>query len=97
MRLGILVVGASALKCNCVVRRIDHDKYIALMDELAIINSVASLAGIAAPVVTGALIQNVSGARGFELGFALCGALMVGGGLLGLGMIDPGRSVRYAT
>jgi MFS family permease len=64
---------------------------------LAIINSVASLAGIAAPVVTGALIQNVPGARGFEFGFALCGALMVGGGLLGLWMIDPGRSVRYAT
>jgi len=64
---------------------------------LAIINSVASLAGIAAPVVTGALIQNVPGARGFELGFALCGALMVAGGLLGLWMIDPGRSVRYAT
>lgn len=64
---------------------------------LAIINSVASLAGIAAPVVTGALIQNVPGARGFELGFALCGALMVVGGLLGLWMIDPGRSVRYAT
>lgn len=39
---------------------------------LAIINSVASLAGIAAPVVTGALIQNVPGARGFEFGFALC-------------------------
>jgi len=64
---------------------------------LAIINSVASLAGIAAPVVTGALIENVSGARGFELGFALCGALMVAGGLLGLWMIDPERSLRYAT
>ena len=64
---------------------------------LAIINSVASLAGIAAPVVTGAPIQNVPGARGFELGFALCGALMVAGGLLGSWMIDPGRSVRYAT
>jgi hypothetical protein len=47
--------------------------------------------------LTGALIQNVPGARGFELGFALCGALMVAGGLLGLWMIDPGRSVRYAT
>ncbi|MBV8925352.1 MAG: MFS transporter [Bradyrhizobium sp.] len=64
---------------------------------LAINNSVASLAGIAAPVVSGALIQNVSGARGFELGFALCGALMVAGGLLGLWMIDPERSLRYAT
>jgi MFS family permease len=64
---------------------------------LAINNSVASLAGIAAPVVTGTLIQDVSGARGFELGFALCGALMVAGGVLGFWMIDPGRSLRYAT
>jgi dipeptide/tripeptide permease len=64
---------------------------------LAINNSVASLAGIAAPVATGALIQNVTGARGFELGFALCGALMVAGGLLGFWMIDPARSLRYAT
>lgn len=64
---------------------------------LAINNSVASLAGIAAPVVTGALIQDVSGARGFELGLSLCGALMVVGGLLGFWMIDPGRSLRYAT
>jgi dipeptide/tripeptide permease len=64
---------------------------------LAINNSVASLAGIAAPVVTGALIQNVSGARGFELGFALCGALKLAGGLLRFWMIDPGRSLRYAT
>lgn len=64
---------------------------------LAINNSVASLAGIAAPVVTGALIQDVSGARGFELGFSLCGVLMVAGGLLGFWMIDPGRSLRYAT
>jgi MFS family permease len=60
---------------------------------LAIKNSVASLAGIAAPVATGALIQNVTGARGF----ALCGALMVAGGLLGFWMIDPARSLRYAT
>jgi MFS family permease len=64
---------------------------------LAINNSVASLAGIAAPIVTGALIQNLPGPRGFELGFALCGALMVVGGLFGYWMIDPQRSLRYAT
>jgi len=64
---------------------------------LAINNSVASLAGIAAPIVTGALIQDLPGPRGFELGFALCGALMVVGGLFGYWMIDPQRSLRYAT
>jgi MFS family permease len=64
---------------------------------LAIINSLASLAGIAAPVVAGALIQELPGASGYEAGFALSGALMVGGGLLGFWMIDPERSLRYAT
>jgi MFS family permease len=64
---------------------------------LAIINSVASLAGIAAPVVGGVLIQDLPGASGYELGFALSGALMIAGGLLGFWMIDPERSLRYAT
>ena len=64
---------------------------------LAINNSVASLAGIAAPVVTGSLIQDLPGALGYELGFALCGALMVVGGVLGYWMIDPQRSLRYAA
>lgn len=64
---------------------------------LAINNSVASLAGIAAPIVTGALIQGLPGPRGFELGFAFCGALMVVGGMFGYWMIDPQRSLRYAT
>jgi hypothetical protein len=63
---------------------------------LAINNSVASLAGIAAPAVTGSLIQDLPGAHGYELGFALCGVLMVAGGLLGYWMIDPQRSLRYA-
>jgi uncharacterized membrane protein len=61
---------------------------------LAINNSIASLAGIAAPVATGALIQGVPGASGYEIGFALCGALMLGGGLLGFWLIDPARSLQ---
>src|ERR1700730_13188082 len=61
---------------------------------LAINNSIASMAGIAAPVATGALIQGVPGASGYEIGFALCGGLMVFGGLLGFWLIDPARSVQ---
>jgi MFS family permease len=64
---------------------------------LAINNSVASLAGIAAPIVSGALIQHLPGAQGYEMGFAISGALMIAGGLFGFWMIDPGRSLRYAT
>jgi MFS family permease len=61
---------------------------------LAINNSIASLAGIAAPIVTGRFIQDIPGATGYEIGFALCGGLMVVGGLLGFWLIDPARSVR---
>lgn len=61
---------------------------------LAIINSIASVAGIAAPLATGAVIQGVSGASGYEIGFALCGGLMVLGGFLGFWLIDPARSVQ---
>jgi len=64
---------------------------------LAINNSVASLAGVAAPVATGAFIRDMPGAQGYELGFALCGALMIAGGLFGFWLIDPQRSIRYAT
>jgi MFS family permease len=61
---------------------------------LAINNSIASMAGIAAPVATGALIQNIPGAGGFEIGFVLCGVLMMSGGLLGFWLIDPARSAQ---
>jgi MFS family permease len=61
---------------------------------LAINNSVASFAGVAAPVATGTLIEDLPGAAGYELGFAVCGALMIFGGLLGFWMIDPERSAR---
>lgn len=61
---------------------------------LAINNSIASMAGVAAPVVTGAFIQDIPGAAGYEIGFALCGVLMVFGGLLGFWLIDPARSVQ---
>jgi hypothetical protein len=52
------------------------------------------MTGIAAPVATGRLIQDVPGASGYEIGFALCGRLMVVGGLLGFWLIDPAHSVQ---
>jgi len=61
---------------------------------LAINNSIASIAGIAAPVATASFIQGLPGASGYEAGFALCGALMIVGGILGFALIDPARSVR---
>ncbi len=65
---------------------------------LAILNSIASIAsitGVLAPVVTGRLIQNAVGsaASGYEQGFALSGALLVFGGLVGLVWVNPEQSM----
>ncbi|MEJ8846356.1 MFS transporter [Variovorax rhizosphaerae] len=56
---------------------------------LAIDNSIASLAGVLAPAVSGALIQAAAGAAGFQHGFGLTGALMVVGGLVGFFIVNP--------
>nr|WP_213958297.1 MULTISPECIES: MFS transporter [unclassified Variovorax] len=56
---------------------------------LAIDNSIASLAGVLAPAVSGKLIQSAAGAAGFELGFALTGILMIAGGVIGFFIVNP--------
>lgn len=61
---------------------------------LAVDNSIASLAGIAAPLVTGHLITGIGHAAGYEAAFALAGALLIAGGLIGAWMIDPARAAR---
>lgn len=99
LRVGLI---AAALACTPIVYSLGPAVLAEVVPAgqrgamLAINNSVASLAGIAAPVVTGSLIQDLPGARGYEVGFALCGVLMVAGGLLGYWLIDPQRSLRYA-
>ena len=63
---------------------------------LAIENSIASLAGVFAPVTMGYLIENsrLSAALGYEQGFALSGCLLVLGGVVGLVWVNPEASIR---
>jgi MFS family permease len=61
---------------------------------LGISNSVASFAGVLAPLVTGWLVQSNPGAHGYEMAFMLCGALLAGGSLIGAIYIDPEHSTR---
>ena len=60
---------------------------------LAIDNSVASIAGILAPAVFGALIDRFPGARGYELGFLATGVILVAGAVVGWFAVDPERSM----
>lgn len=61
---------------------------------LAIGNACGSLAGLAAPVVTGFLVQGATGinGEGYAHGFLVCGAILVIAGLTCLYMLNPQRS-----
>lgn len=61
---------------------------------LAIDNSIASIAGVLAPVVTGRLVEVAtgSGAIGYEQGFAICGCMLIAGGVIGMFCLDPAGS-----
>ncbi len=63
---------------------------------LSIDNSIASIAGIIAPVVTGYLIQNVQGsaAAGYEVGFAVNGMFLAVAGLVGWALLRPAISAQ---
>lgn len=57
---------------------------------LAITTSIVTLAGVIAPLVMGSMIQKAATpAIGYETGFAILGALLLAGGLIGLLFIRP--------
>ena len=62
---------------------------------LAIENSIASVAGVLAPVVMGQLIENstASASAGYEQGFALSGCLLIFAGLVGWLFVNPEKSM----
>ncbi|MGN8260200.1 MFS transporter [Pseudomonas sp. SMSB3] len=61
---------------------------------LAIGNGIASLAGLAAPVVTGVLVQGAGAAHpsGYAQGFLVCGIVLVVAGVAGLVTLNPQRT-----
>lgn len=61
---------------------------------LAVDNSIASVAGALAPVITGYFVQGMSGGVGYETGFAVCGTLMLGGAIFGMFLVNPGKAMR---
>ncbi|MCA9905430.1 MAG: MFS transporter [Rhodoblastus sp.] len=69
---------------------------------LAIDNSVASIAGMIAPVVTGYLVQHVAGpaSAGYEFGFAVTGGFLLVASVIAWALLRPASSaerVRGAT
>ncbi|WP_322033882.1 MFS transporter [Paraburkholderia sp. J76] len=61
---------------------------------LAIDNSIASIAGFIAPLVTGRVVEHLAGRGGYEASFAICGAMMLASGLLAMMTIAPEKDAR---
>lgn len=61
---------------------------------LAITNSITTTAGLIGPFAMGKLLSAASDAHGFEIGFALTGALLLAVGAAGFALLDPQRSRR---
>ena len=59
---------------------------------LAISTAVSTSAGLLAPYVMGSVIESASTPlAGFNLGFAICGLVMLAGGAIGMALMDPER------
>ncbi|MFL9914324.1 MFS transporter [Paraburkholderia fungorum] len=61
---------------------------------LAITNSIVTTAGLIGPVAMGKLLGAAGDARGYEIGFAVTGMLLLIVGAAGFALIDPQRSKR---
>ncbi|WP_109478704.1 MFS transporter [Paraburkholderia sp. C35] len=59
---------------------------------LAIDNSIASIAGALAPLITGFLVQGMTGNTGYDVGFALGGGIMLVGAMAGVLFVDPEKA-----
>jgi ACS family D-galactonate transporter-like MFS transporter len=59
---------------------------------LAITNSIVTTAGLIGPVAMGKLLGAAGDARGYEIGFAVTGVLLLIVGAAGFALIDPQRS-----
>jgi MFS family permease len=59
---------------------------------LAITNSIVTTAGLIGPVAMGKLLGAAGDARGYEIGFAVTGVLLLIVGAAGFVLIDPQRS-----
>ncbi len=61
---------------------------------LAIGTAIGTSAGLLAPFVMGSIIENAATPiAGFNLGYSICGAVMLAGGLIGAAVMHPEREV----
>jgi len=93
LKLALLTLGGAIgatiyVVIPMIVSELTPQKQRAAM--LAIVNSVMTSAGVIAPLVMGAVVQNAATpTAGYERGYLILGGLLLAGGLIGLFFIRP--------
>lgn len=93
LKVGILVVGTAVgstifVVVPMIVSELAPQSQRAAM--LAIVNSIMTLGGVAAPLAMGAVLQSAATRlEGYDRGFVILGFLLLAGGLVGLIFIRP--------
>jgi hypothetical protein len=93
LKLAILIVGTAIggtiyVAVPLVVSELTPQPQRAAM--LAIVNSIMTMGGVAAPLVMGTVVQDAATRlAGYDRGFTILGGLLLAGGLIGLLFIRP--------
>lgn len=95
-RLALLILGVAfptvilAMSPPIIAEHVPPSQRAAM---IGIGQALVTLAGVAAPFVTGRIVDaSATSAAGFETGFLLCGALLLVSSTLGMAVLDPRRT-----
>jgi MFS family permease len=102
LKIAMLVIGPSVPSVIYVMGHAMLSEFTPVPQRgamLAITNAVWTLAGLLAPYLMGQVIEGAAtAAEGYQAGFALCGAVALIGGLIGLSFLRPeNETARFAT
>jgi ACS family D-galactonate transporter-like MFS transporter len=102
LKIAMLVIGLSVPSVIYVMGHAMMSEFTPVPQRgamLAITNAVWTLAGVAAPYLMGRVIEGAaSAAEGYHQGFALCGAITLAGGVIGVLFLRPEtEAARFAS
>jgi len=102
LKIAMVVIGISVPSVIYVMGHAIASEFTPLPQRgavLAINNAVLTSAGVIAPYVMGSVVQNAANAAdGYTLGFVICGAVSLAGGIIGMIFLRPANEIeRFAA
>jgi MFS transporter, ACS family, D-galactonate transporter len=102
LKIAMVVIGISVPSVIYVMGHAIASEFTPLPQRgavLAINNAVLTSAGVIAPYVMGSVVQDAANAAdGYTLGFVICGAVSLAGGIIGMIFLRPAKEIeRFAV